>query len=290
MKKFIFFAGCSFTWGQGLWSYLETNKHVPSYEEYIYDNYPLPQGSHSIRKKLRFPKLVANHFGKTEIVKKLNGGTDEESIRFLHEVFDTDKNGYHLTDISCDYDDVEYIIFQTTQIYRSPFYFTHLGKRYKITSSPDGCKLDSLHRITFDVNNLCHEMKINTFDIFFDWMVSNGYNVNNFIEIIHDNIVKEIENTLKFFETKEIKTKIFCWQEEQLSRIFDSKFLSDRFIYLNYNGKNYKTIEYLYRDYPELLLKNDSSVLHNPGSDEHPSKKCHEIIADSIIKNIENNL
>lgn len=287
MKKYIIFAGCSFTWGQGLWSYLDTDQHVPSYEEWIFEDHPLPPGSHSIRKKLRFPKIVADHFGKTEIVKKINGGTDVESIRFINEVFDTDKIAYHLTDINCDYDDVEYIIFQTTQIYRSPFYFTHKGEKYRIHSEPSGRKLDSLYKIIVDGNFYQEEIRMDSLDVFFDWMVGNDYSVDDFIKIIYDNTVNEIEKCLKFFESKGIKTKIFCWQEEQLSRIFDSEFLSNRFIYLKYNGNEYTTIEGLYNDYPELSLANDPSVLHFTGTDEHPSKKCHEIIAKSIIENIE---
>lgn len=287
MKKYIIFAGCSFTWGQGLWSYLETDQHVPSYNEYIFKDHPLPPGCHSIRKKLRFPKLVADHFGKTEIVKKINGGSDEESIRFIHEVFDTDKIAYHLTDITCDYDEVDYIIFQTTQIYRSSFYFTHKGVQYRINSTPGGRKLDSLYKVTVSKNFYREDDKMDTLDVFFDWMIENEYDVDDFIKIIYDNTVNEIENTLKFFESKGIKTKIFCWQEEQVSRIFDSEFLSNRFIHLKYNDKDYTTIEGLYNDYPELSLLNDPSVLHDAGTDEHPSKKCHEIIANSIIENIE---
>ena len=39
-----------------------------------------------------------------------------------------------------------------------------------------------------------------------------------------------------------------------------------------------------------LLISTDFETLGRDVDDEHPSKKCHEIIADSIIKNIEKDL
>jgi hypothetical protein len=88
MKKSAIFAGCSFTWGQGLWFYLDTNEHVPSFEEWIFQNKPLPSGSHEIREKLRYPKLVSDDLNLDIISKVENGGTDEESIHLIDYIFE----------------------------------------------------------------------------------------------------------------------------------------------------------------------------------------------------------
>jgi hypothetical protein len=37
-----------------------------------------------------------------------------------------------------------------------------------------------------------------------------------------------------------------------------------------------------------MLICNDYEHFINPPTDEHPSKLCHRVIADSIIKNINN--
>ena len=61
MKKGIVFAGCSFTWGQGLYYYskMETLKE-PAPEQY---EHKLVTDAHKrFMATLRFPRLVANHF------------------------------------------------------------------------------------------------------------------------------------------------------------------------------------------------------------------------------------
>lgn len=288
MKNNIIFAGCSFTWGQGLWSYLETSDHVPSYEEYIFENKPLPAGSHEIRNKLRFPTLVSNHFNKTSVVKMVNGGCEDESIKFINQIFNPSPGNSYLTSINCKYVDVDYIILQTSQIYRNSFFFSYLESDYAVTSTPDSKNLDKLIKIIYDGDNLRHEVDMSSFDILYKWLVHNSYDMENFISMMHDQVLDNIESSLKFYESKGIKTRILCWQNEQLSRIFKSDFLSQRFIPLEYKNQVFNSIDDMYHQYPNLMLRNDPTVLHNPGSDEHPSKKCHQIISNSIIKHIYN--
>ena len=55
-------------------------------------------------------------------MKSWNGGTDDESIRFIeNKVFKENKK-------------YDWLILQTTQIYRSPFYFEHKGNFYNVKS------------------------------------------------------------------------------------------------------------------------------------------------------------
>ena len=69
MKKGILFAGCSFTWGQGLYYYsgLETLKE-PAPEQF--DKKLIKDAHLRFMWTIRFPRLVANHFETFEIVKK----------------------------------------------------------------------------------------------------------------------------------------------------------------------------------------------------------------------------
>lgn len=286
MKNNIIFAGCSFTWGQGLWSYLETDEHVPSYDEYIFENKPLPPGSYEIRNKLRFPTLVSNHFDKTPIVKLSNGGCEYENIEFIHAIFNPLNHDTHLTNSFHKYNEIDYIILQTSQIYRNSFSFHYSGDEYLITSTPNSENLGMIRKIEYDSQNLKQYVELNNFDILYKWLNENDYDIENFISMMGDRVLEKVETTLKFYESKGIKTKILCWQNEQLSRIFKSDFLSKRFIPLEYENQVFNSIDDMYTQYPELMLKNDPTVLHNPGNDEHPSKKCHQIISNSIINQI----
>lgn len=282
----IIFAGCSFTWGQGLWSYLETDEHVPSYEEYIFENMSLPTGSYELRDKLRFPTLVSNHFNKTPIVKIPNGGSEYESIQFINQLFNPSDGYSFLTSRNLNYEDVDYIILQTSQIFRNYFSFHYLGDEYRITSTPSCKNLDRLTKVVYDTDKNRHENEIANFDILYKWLDDNDYSIDTLISIMHGQVLDKVETTLKFYESKGIQTRILCWQNEQLSLIFKSDFLSKRFIPLEYENQVFNSIEDMYRQYPELMLTKDPTVLHDPGSDSHPSKKCHEIISNSIIKHI----
>jgi len=83
MKKIIF-AGCSFTYGHGLWQYtkeigLPTDDRVIHYNEF-------PESLHFMENN-RFARLVSNHFGMKEILKPTTSGCDEVSLYFIRELF-----------------------------------------------------------------------------------------------------------------------------------------------------------------------------------------------------------
>ena len=94
MKKGIVFAGCSFTWGQGLYYYskMSTVKE-PAPEQY---EHKLVTDAHKrFMATLRFPRLVANHFNTFESFKISNGGSEDETFDFFHTIFNfKDKLGW----------------------------------------------------------------------------------------------------------------------------------------------------------------------------------------------------
>ena len=86
-RKGTIYAGCSFTWGQGLWMYHEGDEHIPSSEEYTKDNMRIPEPAFNLRRTLGWPQIVSNHLNTDPIVKRYNGGSDEESLKFIELVF-----------------------------------------------------------------------------------------------------------------------------------------------------------------------------------------------------------
>ena len=67
--------------------------------------------------------------------------------------------------------------------------------------------------------------------------------------------------------------------------IKDDKWFTDRIIKLDYKD-GYNTIQKLMKDNEEMMISTDDTF--NPRiKDNHPSKRCHEVLAKSIIKKIE---
>ena len=65
----------------------------------------------------------------------------------------------------------------------------------------------------------------------------------------------------------------------------------ERFIPLTYKDKTYNTIREMHNENPHLKIKGDVDFFGtNIPDDHHPSKECHEVIAENIIKRIESEL
>jgi hypothetical protein len=124
----ILFAGCSFTWGQGLYYYSDL-KRIPTMEEWSFDYSLMTDALIDYKNTVRYPRLVANHFKTFEVCRDTNGGSDEDSLQFIKMAFDIKdrKEGSfdYLTYKRFKYEDISYVIFQTTQPYRSSFKFVY---------------------------------------------------------------------------------------------------------------------------------------------------------------------
>ena len=94
-----------------------------------------------------------------------------------------------------------------------------------------------------------------------------------------------------FYEEKGIKTKVLCWENDIVDYLKTDDFLGNRFIDLDYNDITYSSIKDLQENNKNMVIKTDyDNFGQNPPLDHHPSKLCHQVIAESIIKNIEKDL
>ena len=266
--KGIIFAGCSFTWGQGLYFYSDL-PDVPRIGDSDFHPSLLKDSHIKFKDTLRFPRLVANHFNTFEIVKKQNGGNDEQSIEFIYNLFNDTNNQYG----KFKYDNFDYLIFQTSQIVRNRFKFEYRGKSYNINAPQK--KLD-LH----SVNDI----------IFFKWLSENNIDYDQWCESFKLQIITKIKSFLTFIEENGIKTKLLLWQDDLINLVEEDTFLSEKFLILHHEDKKYNCIDHLIKTNRGMTIKDDNENLINPVHDTHPSKKCHKIIANSIIKNIEKDL
>ena len=267
ITKGILFAGCSFTWGQGLnyYSGLSTIKE-PGFGRY--NSRLITKSQLKFIKSIRFPRLVANHFNTFEFVHKQNGGSNQDRISFFKEYFGEIPKDYLFGNSDLDdkiyYDEVSVLIFQVTQWSRDEVEFILDGKPYKMSfgSLYHDEHQSILERYLKDVNLTLEEIE-------------------------NRKSIQRIKDFLLNLENKNIKTFIFTWPIENVKFILEDKWLKERFITFDYNGNDYNSVHELFEDNKELMIINDYENFLIPPKDEHPTKKCHEIIAAKLIEKIE---
>jgi ABC-type polar amino acid transport system ATPase subunit len=82
----------------------------------------------------RFPRLVADYFGTFEVVKKENGGSEDESFRFFDRLFSHPGSEEHsyITDESFKYEDFDYLVLQISQPGRNNIKFNYEDKDWDV--------------------------------------------------------------------------------------------------------------------------------------------------------------
>lgn len=273
--KGMIFAGCSFTWGQGLYYY----SNLPTLKEPPPDQYfdkLVTFSQKEFIKSRRYPRLVANHFNTFELVHPKNGGSNEGAIRWWRNSF-----SHEHTQIDSDpcpilySEEISHCIFQLTQWNRDHFMIDHNGENLSMNWM---MLQDSTNRLKFS-----------------QWLGRQGLTLEEFEYKHKADGFSKIKEFLFDLEQCGIKTYILPWMDEWDSFIDNDSFMKDRLIPLHYNGSVYRNIYsmmshsfYSLASYnKELTIKSDfESFLETP-KDHHPSLKCHQALAHSIIKHIE---
>jgi hypothetical protein len=267
--KGLLFGGCSFTWGQGLYFYSELpNLFNPSSETYFGDK--VTDSHKKFAETLRYPRLVANHFKTFEVFKNINGGSEDETFQFFKRIFNDPKKILFDSNVCYEryiYEDFSYVIIQLSHIYRNKFYFELDGEKCFTNSRP--------------INGWDDTTKLEK------WMEINNYSVGDWLDQLKKEQYERLLKELKFYESKGIQTKILSWHNDLIEHIKNDEFLNERFIQIRYEDKVYDTIHDLQTNHSEMYIKSDPYFNGYVYSDHHPSKKCHEIIANSIIYNLE---
>jgi hypothetical protein len=135
ITKGLIFAGCSYTWGQGL-NYYSNLSTIKESGFGCYNSRLITKSQLKYIKSIRFPRLVANHFNTFEFVHKQNGRSNQEIISFWMEYFGEIPRNY-LMDISdlddkIYYEEISVLFFQVTQWSRNEIEFSLGGETYKM--------------------------------------------------------------------------------------------------------------------------------------------------------------
>ena len=263
VTKGILFAGCSSTSGQALYYY----SNMPTLKEPPPDayNWELVTDAHNkFRKTLYFPRLVANHFDTFEVSMIQNGGAEVTSFEYIKCAFGLLGPYLHLITETYTYDEIEYIVLQTSQINRNAFEFVYKGQKCKFLPWEE------------------EQSKM-----FYEWLLENNTSFEEWELIHYTNVFNQLKTELQFYESKGINVLLLSWEIDYLKYFGNDDWFMDRFISIEYNGVEYKTIRNLMNENIELHINSDYEYFVKTPKDHHPSKKCHRIIADAVIKKIE---
>lgn len=256
--KGIIFAGDSFTWGQGVHYYSELpNIQFPLNN---YNREYLTNAHISYKDSQRWVRYVAHYFKTFELVSPINGGSDINSLEFIDFIW---KNGYN-------YDDISYVVFQTTQFIRSPFKFTYKGNEYDMS-------------ITW-YDFLSTEIK----EVVDGWLIENNSTFEEFELLYKMQVLERIKVKFRSLEENGIKCMIMCWPPDYLDLILNDGYIKERFIPINYKDTEYLCMEHMMHTHPETVIYTDPTLptSHQTG-DLHISMTGHTAVANSVIKKIE---
>ena len=272
--KGMVFAGCSFTWGQGLYYY----SNMPTLEEPPPDHYRsglVRWTHHKFQKTIRYPRLVSNHFNTFELTQNFNGGATHSIIEYWKERFKSAPNTSNAKSIDnsnryYDYEDISHVFFQFTQPTRTELTIT----------DEEGMKIGPLQRYQFwEPHNL---------NAFINWLNKQNLTFEQFLHKSKQDDVTNIKEFLQNFESHGIKTAVLTWPNDMVEYIKADPWMAERFIQLEHNGSTWDSIEKLMEIHPELTINSDFEYFTQPPKDHHPSLKCHRIMADAIIKYLGN--
>jgi hypothetical protein len=273
--KGIIFGGCSFTWGQGLYFYSDLENLTYPAGENVFNGEDLKLSHIKFRETLYYPRLVANHFNTFETFKNANGGSEDETFQFFKFVFE-EKNRIadHISYEKYNHHDFDYMVIQLSQMWRNRFYYD---------------KNDPNKFINVPLHTLSELEK--RYPDFLEWFYNSDETFDDCNETMLEQQFLRLKNEVMFYEEKGIKVRILSWQNELVSPILKDPYLSERFIKLKYRNKEHKTIESLQREHKNMVIKSDfDNFVGNPPLDHHPSKLCHQVIAENIINNIQKDL
>jgi len=282
--KGIIFAGCSFTWGQGLNYYNDfpTNVYQPLGK---YNKCDLSACQIKYIERNRFPRLVANNFDSYEFVRPNNGGSNKQAIDFFNTSFnqcreiDSTLAVYNdgIRPVKIDHREISHVIFQLTQPERDCISITYEGKTYEY----------------FDMLTWLSDKK----ELLDKYLTSSKIDLDFWIENNLRKSILRVKDFLVECETKGIKTIVTTWPYKNLKYINEDEFLKARLLPIRYNNSIFYSMDDLmgrngYNEEPhergEMIIRFDFENFITPPNDMHISKKAHKVIADSIINQIKN--
>jgi hypothetical protein len=282
VTKGMIFAGCSYVWGQGLYYYSNMETLVNAESAWGYNPMIVKEAHHKFKESVRYPRIVAKHFNRFELVHPKNGGANDQITNYWSNCFKNREKGSEVRAFHpgaydqvefIEYEDVSHVIFQLTHWMRDHFQYEYEGE---IIDFPVQWSWDNSRDRPYN-------------DMLLSYLEKNNTNLTDLNEKLISKSLDNVKTFLTECEERGIKTYILTYADEFLERLREDKWLSERWVTIDYEGKRYECIDYLLKEHQDLTIFQDYEMFDVPPNDSHPSLKCHKIIAQNIINFIENN-
>lgn len=273
-KKGMIFAGCSFTWGQGLWFYSNLETLINPENMWGYSPGLVNHAHFKFMEANRFSRIVSDFLGSYDIVHYKNGGANDQIVKYWLKCLETDSpqmiESFHPGEedevYPISFEEVSHIVFQLTQASRDKFYY-----------SIDGEFFDN----PFQWNFAKEHPK--NYEAFKKYVEINNLNPADLDRSQIASSIGGVKSFLKLCESKGIKTMIMTWPNEFLEYIKNDEWLRSRWIKIDHNGTEYESIQNLLVENPDLQICEDFKNFDVPPNDCHPTLEVHRKIALSII-------
>ncbi len=173
VNKCILFAGCSFTWGQGLYFY----SGLPSLVEQPWNTYNHLLVNHTQIEqaaRLRYPRLVADYFGTAEVVDRVNGGSHQSILKWWNTCLFSDTKfveNHGRTDVPLE--DIGLVVMQLTQPHRCCIPF-----------EGPGIAFNDLAKDTKKLKRFMKQNNLKTVDEYADWYIN--FSLQPIQEFLHE--------------------------------------------------------------------------------------------------------
>lgn len=276
--KGLVFAGCSYTWGQGLHYYNQSPTILKPLNENSFDPSLLNATHVEYIKLYRYSTKVARFFDTYCINQPFNGGANITSLAWWGKSFLNQEDsffGYINGSSYCiDPRDIEYFSLQITQWLRS-FVTDQDTIDYFQTQGID------LKDITYDILFESYQDKLE------EYLNLSGQSLDQWIEKAKTNDINQLKDMLELIEQQGVKTIVLIWPNDLVETVLKDSWLSARLVNLSYRTKTYHCIQDLADNEVGMYIANDYENFKKPPKDHHPSMKCHDVISESIIKHIQ---
>jgi hypothetical protein len=289
----MLFVGCSFTWGQGLHYY----SNSPTIIEDAPNGYNpglLTRAHIAYKDKIRYPRIVADHFNTYEIVHPRNGGTNQQIVEYWSRTFGFMPPTEYVRSTAYDYrkaqgnetirtnpdwfdrispinpEDISHAVFQITEWSRETF----------VLSTPRGNVEVPMSQTHIEENS----------ESYLKYLTSREITIGRHNDEIIASSLNNVKSFLQNLENAGVKTYITTWSWNFPEFISKDPWLNERFIKFQYRNNEYTCYERLMNDNPELVLSKDIVNFIVPPQDSHPSLACHQLVAKHIIDRIEKDM
>ena len=283
--KGIIFAGCSFTWGEALELYSDYPTIRYDYYKQEHKGYYFPEavmyqkpGHVKFIESNRFARKVAQHFNTFDLVYPKNGGSLTTMRKFISSSL-------------LEYEgDIEYIVLQFTEILRDVYIHTNCTN--------DCCSISVREILNDRISYECNELSLDEYKKYKSYELYNRYfDGKTPLDIDNEYSTSELIKTLKFLSDIQktgIKIKLLGTWTNDIQKYENLKnidlelynFYKENLVSIKSDDKEYETIFSAYNSKSEYRIATDLPWSNN----DHPSLKFHNLISNSIIKNIENDI